>query len=67
MRYYELIETNPQKPTSPSAGIIKPQKPLSPKQACARAKRQQRVQQQMRDERTRSAEKLRDLQAKLAI
>ncbi|MXQ10947.1 hypothetical protein [Microvirga makkahensis] len=48
------------------AGTIQPQPPLSPKQSRARAERQQRIQQQVQQEKTRSAEKLRDLRTKLA-
>ncbi|MCJ2069334.1 hypothetical protein MKK75_11065 [Methylobacterium sp. J-030] len=47
------------------AGIIKPIKPLTPAQAEKRRGRQQRLQQRVADERTRSAAKIRDLKAEM--
>ncbi|SDO59956.1 hypothetical protein SAMN05216360_12932 [Methylobacterium phyllostachyos] len=46
-------------------GIIKPVKPLTPKQAEKRADRRQQVQQRIADERTRSAAKIRDLKTEM--
>lgn len=47
-------------------GTIKPAKPLNADQLRRRSERQAKTQQKMRDENTRHAAKVRDLQGKLA-
>lgn len=61
MRYREIIATE----ATSEAGIIKPEKPLTPAQASREAERKGGIQKRIRDERTRSAQKVRDLCAKL--
>lgn len=61
MRYREIIEAKPRKPVLPSAGTSKPVPPLTPAQSRRRAEQRAGIQQRIRDERARSAQKLQDL------
>lgn len=60
MRYYEIVSES-----EPASGsIIKPRKPLTPAQAIKRNDRYVKVQQDIRDEQTKSTMRLNKLRVK---
>jgi hypothetical protein len=65
MRYREIIEASPRKPTSPTSGTIKPAQPMTPAKGRREADRKANIQQRIRDTRSQFTKKLRDLQGKL--
>lgn len=61
MRLREIIASE----TFSGAGIVKPQKPMTPAQASREAERKAGVQKRIRDQQVSSARKIADLRAKL--
>jgi hypothetical protein len=61
MRYREIIAAE----AAFEAGIVKPIKPLTPAQNNREAEKKAGIQKRIRDEKTSSAQKVRDLCAKL--
>jgi hypothetical protein len=61
MRYHEIAEASSRKPTSPTGTI----EPMTPEESRREAERKADITQRINQERTRSSQKIQELQAKL--